>query len=299
MKISIYKSYDDLPLFLNAETVAQVLGVSISSAYELLHEPGFPVVRVGSRMVVPKKVRCLGVRPGGKRCARLKLPVMKPYVSRRRFSLPNEIWTWKLRPPAFAVLAYLQYRCCRKFGGAVTMEELAEQTRMSAGMAKASVDALTKKGLLTTDLLPLLPGTEGRNFFSLPDEVFHLGLGHSALTVYAYLLYCEDRRSHQCHPSYNTISAATGLAVNTVMKHINKLAERQYIAVERTSYIDHNGMKWNGNNLYTILPIRQAADAFYQRQLAELELAVAQQRARRKAEGPGSAFIPAGKGQGA
>lgn len=181
MKISIYKSYDDLPLFLNAETVAQVLGVSISSAYELLHEPGFPVVRVGSRMVVPKKVRCLGVRPGGKRCARLKLPVMKPYVSRRRFSLPNEIWTWKLRPPAFAVLAYLQYRCCRKFGGAVTMEELAEQTRMSAGMAKASVDALTKKGLLTTDLLPLLPGTEGRNFFSLPDEVFHLGLGHSAL----------------------------------------------------------------------------------------------------------------------
>ena len=95
------------------------------------------------------------------------------------------------------------------------------------------------------------------------------------------------------------ISAATGLAVNTVMKHINKLAERQYIAVERTSYIDHNGMKWNGNNLYTILPIRQAADAFYQRQLAELELAVAQQRARRKAEGPGSAFIPAGKGQGA
>ena len=55
MKISIYKSYDDLPLFLNAETVAQVLGVSISSAYELLHEPGFPVVRVGSRMVVPKE----------------------------------------------------------------------------------------------------------------------------------------------------------------------------------------------------------------------------------------------------
>lgn len=55
MKISIYKSYDDLPLFLNAETVAKVLGVSISSAYELLHEPGFPVVRVGSRMVVPKE----------------------------------------------------------------------------------------------------------------------------------------------------------------------------------------------------------------------------------------------------
>lgn len=55
MKISIYKSYDDLPLFLNADTVAKVLGVSISSAYELMHDPDFPTLRVGSRMVVPKE----------------------------------------------------------------------------------------------------------------------------------------------------------------------------------------------------------------------------------------------------
>ena len=44
-----------LPLFLNANLVAQVLGVSPSSGYELMHEPGFPVLRVGSRMVVPKE----------------------------------------------------------------------------------------------------------------------------------------------------------------------------------------------------------------------------------------------------
>ena len=37
MKLSVYKSYDDLPLFLNAKMVAQVLGVSISTAYELLN----------------------------------------------------------------------------------------------------------------------------------------------------------------------------------------------------------------------------------------------------------------------
>ena len=55
MKTSIYKSYDDLPLFLNAGTVAKVLGVSPSSAYELMHEPGFPTLRIGSRMVVPKE----------------------------------------------------------------------------------------------------------------------------------------------------------------------------------------------------------------------------------------------------
>ena len=33
MKLSVYKSYDDLPLFLNAKMVAQVLGVSISTAH--------------------------------------------------------------------------------------------------------------------------------------------------------------------------------------------------------------------------------------------------------------------------
>ena len=55
MKLSVYKSYDDLPLFLNARMVAQVLGVSISTAYEVMHEPSFPTLRVGSRMVVPKE----------------------------------------------------------------------------------------------------------------------------------------------------------------------------------------------------------------------------------------------------
>ena len=55
MKLSVYKSYDDLPLFLNARTVANVLGVSISSAYELMHEPDFPTLKVGSRLVVPKE----------------------------------------------------------------------------------------------------------------------------------------------------------------------------------------------------------------------------------------------------
>ena len=55
VKISEYKSYDELPLFLNAAMVAKVLGVSPSSGYELMHEPDFPVLKVGSRMVVPKE----------------------------------------------------------------------------------------------------------------------------------------------------------------------------------------------------------------------------------------------------
>ena len=54
MKVSEYKSYDELPLFLNAATVASVLGVSPSSGYELMHERGFPALRIGNRIVVPK-----------------------------------------------------------------------------------------------------------------------------------------------------------------------------------------------------------------------------------------------------
>lgn len=55
MKESIYNSYDELPLFLNAETVAKLLGISPSSGYELMHEKGFPVLKIGSRLVVPKE----------------------------------------------------------------------------------------------------------------------------------------------------------------------------------------------------------------------------------------------------
>ena len=55
MKKSEFKSYDELPLFLSAKTVAQVLGISLASTYELLHREGFPVVKIGSRLVVPKE----------------------------------------------------------------------------------------------------------------------------------------------------------------------------------------------------------------------------------------------------
>ena len=55
MKESIYKSYDELPLFLNAEIVGKLLGISPSSSYELMHEDGFPTLRIGNRMVVPKE----------------------------------------------------------------------------------------------------------------------------------------------------------------------------------------------------------------------------------------------------
>ena len=55
MKKSTIKSYDELPLFLNAEMLAQVLGVSQATAYELLHEESFPKLKIGNRIVIPKE----------------------------------------------------------------------------------------------------------------------------------------------------------------------------------------------------------------------------------------------------
>ena len=55
MKEATSTSYEELPLFLNAETLAKLLGVSVSSSYELMHEKDFSAIRIGSRLVVPKE----------------------------------------------------------------------------------------------------------------------------------------------------------------------------------------------------------------------------------------------------
>ena len=55
MKESMFKSYDEMPLFLNVEMVAKALGVATSTAYELMHEKDFPALKIGSRLLVPKE----------------------------------------------------------------------------------------------------------------------------------------------------------------------------------------------------------------------------------------------------
>ena len=54
MKQTVYKSYDDLPLMLSVPEVASVLGISRAGAYELVRNDGFPALKIGSRIVVPK-----------------------------------------------------------------------------------------------------------------------------------------------------------------------------------------------------------------------------------------------------
>lgn len=51
----IYTAFDQLPIMLNADQLAQVLGISRAGAYQLMHAKDFPTVRIGKRMIVPKE----------------------------------------------------------------------------------------------------------------------------------------------------------------------------------------------------------------------------------------------------
>ncbi len=54
MKNSNYKSYDELPLMLSVPELAALLGISRAGAYELVKEPEFPSLMIGSRIIIPR-----------------------------------------------------------------------------------------------------------------------------------------------------------------------------------------------------------------------------------------------------
>lgn len=55
MKESNIKTYDELPLFLNAGNVANALGISKTTAYVLMTSDNFPSVRIGNRVLVERE----------------------------------------------------------------------------------------------------------------------------------------------------------------------------------------------------------------------------------------------------
>ena len=54
MKKETFKSYEDLPLMLSVPEMAAALGISRAGAYELARSEGFPALRIGTRIVIPK-----------------------------------------------------------------------------------------------------------------------------------------------------------------------------------------------------------------------------------------------------
>ena len=121
-----------------------------------------------------------------------------------------------------------------------------------------------------------------KNYFTMPNEIFSLGLDASEIAVYAYLRCLENRRTYQCWPSYTTIGNAVGRAKNTVMRYVDALAEKGLIYTEPTSVLVRSGIKKNGNLRYTLRPIREAVELFHDRQMAAVEHAAERQQIQRK-----------------
>ena len=118
-----------------------------------------------------------------------------------------------------------------------------------------------------------------KNYFMVPNEIFSIGLDYREISLYAYLLRCENRKTYQCYPSYKTIGHAIGMSENTVAKYVRQLEEKGLIYTEPTIMQSKDGKPLNGNLLYTIRPIPGVLEAFYERQFRQAEEAAARYRA--------------------
>ena len=109
-----------------------------------------------------------------------------------------------------------------------------------------------------------------KDYFPVPNEIFCLGLSSGEIAVYAYLLYCEDRKTFTCYPSHKTIGKAIGMSRNTAKKYVDSLIEKRLITAEPTSVTTQKGEKRSGNLRYTIRPIVEALEQYYEQQLIRL-----------------------------
>ena len=118
-----------------------------------------------------------------------------------------------------------------------------------------------------------------KNYFMVPNEIFSIGLDYREISLYTYLLRCENRETYQCYPSYKTIGKAIGMSENTVAKYVRQLEEKGLIFTKPTIMQSKDGKPLNGNLLYTIRPIPGVLEAFYERQFRQAEEAAARYRA--------------------
>jgi len=110
-----------------------------------------------------------------------------------------------------------------------------------------------------------------RNCFPVPNGLLDFDLPAGAVAVYIYLLRHANRKTNRCHPSEATIAKKLHLSRNTVAKHVRLLEERGFIVTEYTTVITKQGVKRNGNLLYTLLPMHEVMERFYERQFTALD----------------------------
>lgn len=109
-----------------------------------------------------------------------------------------------------------------------------------------------------------------KRFYQVPNEIMRLGLSVGEIAVYNYLMYCEDRKTYKCYPSYRKMGEALNLTRKTIMKYVRSLEEKCLITTEHTTVTLKSGKKQNGNLLYTIRPIEEAMKYCYEQQTIRL-----------------------------
>lgn len=124
-----------------------------------------------------------------------------------------------------------------------------------------------------------------RNCFPVPNELLDFDLPAGAVAVYLYLLCHANRKTNQCHPSEAIIAKKLHLSRNTVAKHVRLLEERGFIVTEYTTVITKQGVKRNGNLLYTLIPMHEVMERFYERQLCALDESAARSRVQARLAG--------------
>ena len=118
-----------------------------------------------------------------------------------------------------------------------------------------------------------------KRFYQVPNEIMRLGLSVGEIAVYNYLMYCEDRKTYKCYPSYRKMGEALNLTRKTVMKYVRSLEEKCLITTEHTTVTLKSGKKQNGNLLYTIRPIEEAMKYCYEQQMIRLNEEIRRQAA--------------------
>ena len=109
-------------------------------------------------------------------------------------------------------------------------------------------------------------------YFPVPKSIFNLGLSSGEILVYMYLMYCEDRQTHTCYPSYSTIGEAVNMSNNTVKKYVRELEKKGLITTEYTTVKTKDGRTHNGSLLYTLRPLQPIEEAYFQKKIREAEV---------------------------
>ncbi len=121
-----------------------------------------------------------------------------------------------------------------------------------------------------------------KNVFIISNYIMQLDISATALAIYFYLMYIEDRKTFQCYPSYKTIGKPLDIkSKGTVAKYVQELEDKCFIYTEPTEVILKDGKKRNGNLKYTIRLIQDAVDCFHREQMKKFQEEAARAKAQK------------------